>query len=340
MRVLFVGFKYDYGIISRGESLEIKAFYPAIEKNADEVDAFWIEEHGYPNNKNILQRRIINYADNFKPDLIFFILIHNEIYKETILYLSSKYKTLNWFCDDQWRFDIFSISIANYFTYCVTVDKHSIYKYKKIGINAILSQWATFDYEADLNLTNNKYDYDVSFVGSKNITREWVVNELNKKGINVTCFGSDWNNGKISYSKMKEIFYKSKINLNLSNSIPKDFNFYFYVIKKLFSFNSLKYKLSIIKQLKSFKNIEQIKARNFEIPGFGGFQLSKFALNIEDYYTNGREISVYSDLDDLIIQINYYLENDNLREFIRVNGYKKTKEHTYLNRIKNIFAQI
>ena len=36
MKVLFVGFKYDYGIPSRGESLEIKSFYPAIEKNCNE----------------------------------------------------------------------------------------------------------------------------------------------------------------------------------------------------------------------------------------------------------------------------------------------------------------
>lgn len=341
MRVLFVGFKYDYGIISRGESLEIKAFYPAIKKNADEVDAFWIEEHGYPNNKNILQSRIINYADNFKPDLIFFILMHNEINKETILNLSSKYKTLNWFCDDQWRFDNFSISIAKYFTYCVTVDKYSLYKYNSIGINAILTQWATFDYEADLNLTNNKYDYDVSFVGSKNITREWVVNELNKKGINVTCFGSDWNNGKISYSKMKEIFYKSKINLNLSNSIPKDIRFYKFLIRKLFSINlNFKTKISYLKQLRSLKKIEQIKARNFEISGCGGFQLSQFALGIDDYYTNGKEISFYSDIDELILQINFYLFNDKLREEIKKAGYIKTKIHTYESRIKNIFYHI
>ena len=340
MNVLFVGFKYDYGIASRGESLEIKSFYPAIEKNCQKCDAFWLEENGYPANNELLQIEIISYAEKIKPDLIFFILMKDEVKKETIVSLSSKYKTLNWFCDDQWRFDSFTIDIAKLFTYCVTVDKYSIDKYIQIGINPILSQWATFDYEYELSFNSTNYLYEVSFIGAKNITREWIIHELKKRDIHVKCFGSGWNRGKISYSEMKLIFLKSKINLNLSNSIPKDFSFYFFILKKIFSFNSIKYKISLLKQLKSLKKTEQIKARNFEIPGCGGFQLSKFALSLEDYYLNGSEISIYADIDELVLQIKYFLQNNEIREQIRNNGYKMTVEHTYEKRVQKIFKQI
>lgn len=341
MNVLFVGFKYDYGIVSRGESLEIKSFYPAIEKNCQKCDSFWLEENGYPANNDLLQIKIISYAEKIKPDLIFFILMKDEIKKETIISLSSKYKTLNWFCDDQWRFDSFTIDIAKLLTYCVTVDKYSMGKYRQIGINPILSQWATFDYNYELSFNSTNYLYEVSFIGAKNITREWIIHELKKRDIHVNCFGSGWNQGKVEYSEMQKIFYKTKINLNLSNSIPKDIRFYIFLFQKLFALNlNFKTKISYLKQLKSLKKLEQIKARNFEIPGCGGFQLSQYALGIDDYYTSGKEITFFSDIEDLFLQIKYHLLNDNLREKIRIAGYKRTEFNTYNTRIKNIFNTI
>ena len=338
MKVLFVGFKYDYGIPSRGESLEIKSFYPAIEKNCEECHAFWLEENGYPKKNDSLQSKIINHADKIKPDLIFFILMKDEIEKETIITLSSKYKTLNWFCDDQWRFDSFTKDIAKLFSFCITVDKYSIVKYRQIGINPIESQWATFDYNYELSLSRINYQYEVSFIGTKNITREWIIHELNKRNIQVNCFGSGWESGKVEYSEMQKIFYNSKINLNLSNSIPKDIRFYIFLLQKLFAINfDFKTKISYLKQLKSLKKLEQIKARNFEIPGCGGFQLSQYALGIDDYYSSGKEIIFFSEINELFLQINFYLLNDNLREKIRNAGYKRTSINTYNSRIKNIF---
>lgn len=349
MKVLFVGFKYDYGIPSRGESLEINSFYPAIKKNSEECHAFWLEDNGYLEKNDLLQTKIINHAEKINPDLIFFILMNNEIKKETIITLSSKYNTLNWFCDDQWRFESFSKNVAKYLSYTVTVDKYSISKYLNLGIKPLLSQWATFDYTTNVDFLKVKYEFDVTFVGSKNLSRDWIVKELLKHGIKVKCFGSGWGNGKITYEKMKECFLNSKINLNLSNSAPKDINFFKFVFKSFFinifsSSLSLKKRIDYFRFLKSHiftnKKIEQIKARNFEIPGCGGFQISKFALGIDDYYTNGKDIIFFSDIDELVILIKYYLENDKERELIRTSGYKRTSNHTYEKRISELFNKI
>lgn len=349
MNVLFVGFKYDYGKISRGESLEKKAFLPALKNNSDSCSAFWLEENGYPENIKGLQDNIIKHVNNKNPDLIFFILMNNEISESTLSILTSKYKTLNWFCDDQWRFDSFSSKIAHLFNYIVTVDKFSLEKYKLLTHKAILSQWATFDYQYNLVLDKIEYKYDVTFVGSKNITREWIIHKLKKRGINVICFGEGWEYGRISYNQMKMIFLTSKINLNLSNSTPNNFCFYIFLFKKIFSsiFNpmlNLKNKIKAIKEVKSYlfskKNIEQIKARNFEIPGCGGFQLSKFALEIDDYYKIGEEIALFSEFNELEISILYYLTNFKEREKIKEMGYKRTSQHTYDKRIFNILKDI
>jgi spore maturation protein CgeB len=349
MKVLFVGFKYDYGLKSRGESLELRAFYPAILNNSIECHSFWLEEYGFPDDINTLQERIINFADSLHPDLIFFVLMKDEIKAKTILYLTSKYKTLNWFCDDQWRFESFTKHIGPCFSYCVTVDKYCIPEYNKIGITPILSQWASFDYIPGINFAFESYNADISFIGSKNLTREWVISELEKRKVFVNCYGSGWQNGKISYEEMKLIFLKSKINLNLSNSVPKDIGFMFFIVKKFFSivlnpFGAINDKIDFLKHLKSIifshKQIEQIKARNFEIPGFGGFQISKFALQLEDYFENGKEIVLFSDMDELTQLVRFYLENDSLREKIRCNGYFKSANHSYSNRISLIFNEI
>jgi spore maturation protein CgeB len=349
MKVLFVGFKYDYGLKSRGESLELRAFYPAILNNSTECHSFWLEEHGFPNDINSLQNSLINFADNVQPDLIFFVLMKDEIKAKTISYLSSRYKTLNWFCDDQWRFESFTKQIAPCFSYCVTVDKYCIPQYNKIGINPILSQWAAFDYLPGLNFEFENYNADISFIGSKNLTREWVIGELAKRKVFVNCYGAGWKQGKISYEDMKLIFLKSKINLNLSNSVPKEIGFLLFILKRVFSivlnpFGPISEKIDFLKHLKSIifshKQIEQIKARNFEIPGFGGFQISKFALQLEDYFENGKEIVLFSDIDELTQLIRFYLENDRLRQVIRSNGYFKSANQSYSDRISLIFNAI
>ena len=234
MNILFVALKYDYGKIERGESLEKRAFLPAIILNSTKVETFWLEENGYPNDIDGLQEKLIQFSNKCNPRLIFFILMNNEIKKNTITSLSLKFKTLNWFCDDQWRFENFTKNIAPNFSLSVTVDKYSIPKYKSLNCKVILSQWGTFYYNSNLKF-EKKYLYDISFVGSKNINREWVVYELKKRGIDVKCFGSGWTNGKITFEEMSNIFFQSKINLNLSNSISHDYRFYIFLFKSIFT---------------------------------------------------------------------------------------------------------
>ena len=349
MKVLFVGFKYDYGRQERGESLEFRAFYPAIRQLAHECHGFWLEDHGFPTDLRILENNLKQCAININPDLIFFILMNDELSFDILAYLKENFITVNWFADDQWRFESFTKNIAICFTYSISVDKFSFRKYKELGISPILSQWASSEYSKNLSLDDVKYRYEVSFVGAKNLVREWVICELRQAGIAVECFGSGWSNGKISYEELSAVFLNSKINLNLSNSIPRDRRFVLFVIKKLFLIvlNPLK---GFIEKKDFFKNFlylflskkrtEQIKARNFEIPSCGGFQISKFALQIDDYYTPGKEIIVFSELDELERLIFYYLENEEERKQICYNGYIKSENHTYFKRFEVIFPKL
>ena len=84
-----------------------------------------------------------------------------------------------------------------------------------------------------------------------------------------------------------------------------------------------------------------MKARNFEIPYFGGFQLSDYVPSLENYFDIGKEVVCYKDIDEAEQLIKYYLENEEERECIKKNSHQKAlKGHGYINRLKDVLAQI
>lgn len=347
MKLLFAALEYDYGIPDRGESGEIKFFLPALKDSFEDVVLFPIEKNGFPNDIKGLQKRLLDFVLEVQPDVVFFVLMKDEILPETVKTLSEKYITINWFCDDQWRFDNYTQYIAPLFSLPITVDKYSLSKYRKIGCDTVfLSQWAAFDYCENLNLIKYNdgggggYKYNVSFVGSKNATRSWIIYELKKRGVIVECFGSGWKNGRIGYEEMKDVFLYSKINLNLSNSMPSDYRFIIYLLKNIFRLPIRETLRNIREFMFSLKRMEQIKARNFEIPGCGGFELSQYCLDLENYYKIGEEMLVFSNIDELERLIHYYLSNDSERENIRDRAYERTKQHRYTYRFKEIAQYI
>jgi spore maturation protein CgeB len=87
--------------------------------------------------------------------------------------------------------------------------------------------------------------------------------------------------------------------------------------------------------------ILQIKGRNFEVPGCGGFLLTNYIKGIEEYFSPDKDIVCYNSENELIEKIRYYLQNENLRQEIASNGLKTTlAKHTYVHRFNEIFQRI
>ncbi|HMK54063.1 MAG TPA: hypothetical protein VK444_04700, partial [Methanobacteriaceae archaeon] len=267
MKIVPVFLRYDYGDKNRGDSLEYEYFYKSLKKITSEVYPFWYDE--YLDKKDVLQNEVIKFVDKIDPDIIFFIIMNDEFTFETYDYLKNKYVTLNWFCDDRWRFDNFTKNYAPHFTYSTTTDKFSLSKYRDIGYeNTILTNWGSFK-PPDIDLNSVDYQYDVSFVGGSFGYRKWIVKELLERGIKVECFGAGWENGRVSFDKMVEIFKTSRINLNIPNATSYDVKYIFSSFKNIYTF------------LRSPKRATEIKARHFEIPACGGFQLSNYMPSLE-----------------------------------------------------------
>jgi len=328
MKILYVDLQYDYGLKERGKNIiGIDGFQKSFEELDIDVVTFYYDEY-LGGDLDKLQKDLIKQADVESPDLIFFSLYQNQFERETLEYLKSKYTTINWFGDDQWRFDNFTSKYANSFSYCITTDKYSVPKYKKLGQDKVIySQWAAVNTHEIPKFEN--YKYDVSFVGAFHPYRKWFVDTLKRRGIKIEVFGNGWANGSLNAENMNKLFISSKINLNIGNSISYDSRYLFSGIK------------SFINCIRSSKVSSQIKARNFEIPFFNGFQLTDYAPSIENYFDIGKEIVCYKDIDEAELLIKYYLENEEERERIKEFSHQKAiQEHGYINRLRDVLEQI
>lgn len=348
MKILYIALKYDYGKKERGYSFEHYNFYNSLVKMENSKHAvvyFPFDEISLDIGRKEMNKKLLTIVNNEKPDLCFFFLFTDEVYPETIKKITdSGVLTYNWFADDHWRFEVYSKYFAPNFSWVSTTDSKAVNKYKNIGYkNIIHTQWACnhFTYKPLKTVKT----YDVSFVGQPHSDRRKIINYLEQSKIKVDCFGDGWSNGRVSQEKMLDIFSASKINLNLTKSsggvdmvsLAKIF------ISQKNNKIMINPPLKLYNYFKSFlgRRREQIKGRNFEIPGCGGFLLSGYADNISDYYIPDKEMVFFKDQKELIDKVKYYLANDQERELIRKAGFDRTlRDHTYEKRFIEIFKII
>lgn len=317
MRILYCGMKFDYGNQARGLSFEHKTFYECLIRMGHEVIYFdymqLMAEHG----RSAMNRRLVEIARAEKPDLLFAILFGEELDRGAVRSITEQTDTttFNWFCDDHWRFERFSRHWAPCFDWVSTTDSAAVAKYTRMGYStAIKTQWACNHYSFSPVSTGRKWG--VSFVGQPHGSRRRVIETLKRAGIDVYCRGFGWPEGRISHDEMLEVFSGSRVNINLSNS---SWNW-----RHPFQ-----------------RRRDQIKGRNFEIPGCGGYLLTQHADNLEEYYVPGHEVGVFGSTEELVEKVCRSLRNEEERRTIARAGYDRTmRDHTYQRRLEDIFKRM
>ena len=77
-----------------------------------------------------------------------------------------------------------------------------------------------------------------------------------------------------------------------------------------------------------------IPQRVWDVLGSGGFLISNYQMEIPEFLVPGEDLVTYGSLEELRHLIAYYLEHEDERAQIALNGYNKVKEfHTYKVRI-------
>lgn len=328
-RILAVLLEWDYGISSRGPSLEKTCFIDALGQLAVSVEPLWYDD--YLQDIGSLQELVLKRAKELRPDLILFVPYTDQFTTVTLDALKRDYQTYAWFGDDQWRFDSFTARYATHFTHVSTTDPWSVARYRQLGIEPILTQWAGQPYAVERGALADEsdFEYDVSFIGAKTKYREWFVQRLTDIGIPIACFGAGWTNGRVDNVAMERIFRASRINLNISNSVSQDIRFV------------LSGPRNLLHYLRSPKRVEQLKARNFEIPLAGGFQLTNYVPCLERYLAIGDEVAIYSTPEECAGQIRYYQAEAVKRKQIAASGHLRSlTEHTYRHRLEKILKAI
>jgi spore maturation protein CgeB len=227
----------------------------------------------------------------------------------------------------------------------LTTDSLAVEKYHALGCkNVVKTQWGVNHHL--YKRLEVLQDFDVTFIGQVHSQRKKVVDRIRKTGINLTCWGKGWESGRLSQEEMIRTFSRSKINLNFTES---SIVFGWKPIAKTFLTRRAddSMRLNTPGEIRSNLSVlfnerrPQIKGRNFEIPGSGGFLLTSHADNLEEYFVPGKEIATFNGVDDLIGKIRYYLSHDTEREEIRIAGYKRAvREHTYEQRFRTILKAI
>ena len=326
-KILYVGYEKEPNIYN-SISFSYKAWYESFKALNYEVKGLFTDSKNFQKDYN---KYFDDALNGFKPEMVFIIINKNYLSIDFLnLFKYRNIKLVGFSGDDNWNFSSFR-DLFQHFDSIVTTDNLSIRKYNRLGIkNVVLSQWGTFIKNDHIDV--EKYEFEISFVGGYSAYREWFINQIRKKtGITVNKFGYGWKGRPpISYDEMKKIFSSSKINLNISNSYSYDYRFRTSSAKNFFKTFLNKHKQS-----------EQIKARNFEIPACGGFQLTNYVPFLEGYFEIGEEIVCYDGVDNAINLIEYYLHNEDIREKIRQKSHKKSiKNYTFNSILENIIKQL
>lgn len=317
-KVFIAVLKYDYGVKARGYSYEYYNIYLPVCDLFGEENVFLFDFYSEYKSagKRGMNNKLKEIIESEKPDIALFSLFENEFDEGTVSSLRDKTKTVSYFIDDPWRIE-FARHWRKYFHYFSTPDYYTYRKYLLENISNVI--YAPFGFNPKIyKKIEGGYKYDVSFVGNYSPYRKWIVDYLERNGIHVSVFGRNW--GKygswVSQEEVVNIFNQSRINLNVSNAVSYDLSF---LAHSFFSVRDWK-ELLLLK-----KNKEQVKGRHYEINGCGGFQLSYFVPGLNLVYEIEKEIAVYENVRNLPEEINFFLNNEELRNEIAQNGYLRSR---------------
>ncbi|MEM1165363.1 MAG: glycosyltransferase [Planctomycetota bacterium] len=355
--ILYVAHRSDYGDPALGTGFEHHNFFDTLHRMGLPILYFDIGELVRTHGRAGMNRRLAEVVKAETPDLMFTVLYKDEFDFDTVRSISESGDTVtfNWFCDDHWRFDNYSNQWAPCFHWVATTADSAVPKYAEMGYeNLIRAQWAAnpFTYRRP---DPCPLEHDVTFVGRTYGERGKIIQMLRNEGFNVQQWGPGSLNGKLEQDQMIRVFATSRINLGLSGSGAPPATVAQFT--KVHTGRMLR-KLGLRRAASKAKRfitgppkahdpsapsefVEQIKGRDFEVPGAGGFHLTGRPQGLERYLADRTDVAQYDSPADLLDKVRYYLDHEDERAAIADAGYRRVHaEHTYVHRFVDVFKAV
>jgi len=267
---------------------------------------------------NRINDEIKRIAEAFHPDLV--LSIKGEAVKpKTIEWIKNELgaKTALWYPDDPRFFNSLVRYIAPHYDYIFTSSKNAISMYKGLGIEHVyrLPFACEPTVHRKMNLNNDeKKKCDVVFVGTYTPSRARLIKALMKAKVRIQIYGSYW-----------KYFIRS---YNIHDGV--------YGIGMVKLFNSSKIALNFHADGRYGPNM-----RVFEATGSGTFLLTDNAEDLGSFFKIGKEIIIFNDVRELLSLINYYLDDDDRREYVANSGYVRCHaDHTFEKRLRNMIDML
>ncbi|MGI1690244.1 CgeB family protein [Thermoanaerobacter uzonensis] len=284
---------------------------------------------------NTEEANFYDMLQNFNPDFVF-TLLGVQLNTETVRKIKNfGYKIGVWIVDDPYDIDQ-SLKVAPYYDYIFNTEKNVIDIYKKVVNHdnvyylPLGSNEVTFKINKDV-----RYKSDICIIGTGYKNRLELIDKISHELIkyNTKIIGILWDRLK-SYSILKnnillgvvsdedaaKFYSNAKINLNIHRAYDDD----------------------TLRRLNSYK-IKALSPNNriFDISLAGGFQIVDYREDLGKFYEIDKELIVFNDEEDLIEKIEYYLNNENVRNEIAKKAYLRTvKEHLFAHRLAIVLEVI
>lgn len=83
--------------------------------------------------------------------------------------------------------------------------------------------------------------------------------------------------------------------------------------------------------------LDDINMRDFEVMATGTMLLTNWIPTIEEVFSNGNDLVLYRDEEEMVEKARFYIEHENEREEIAKTGYEKViKNHTIIHRVEKM----
>ncbi|EKE04607.1 MAG: hypothetical protein ACD_20C00042G0016 [uncultured bacterium] len=300
----------------------------------------------------------IKEAHEYKPvDLFFSYFYDSCIFPETIDEIKKMgIKTVNFNGFHQLHL---VKEISPHYDWCLVPDKSSLEDYKEIGAAPVYCQQAANP--VIYRSYDIPYEYDVTFVGQAYGSRPEYIRYLLDQKIDVRVWGLGWQNysavGRIKSLSgrglktllsgvIKEFldFIESSFNKEKESRIKLPYRKTGPVLsdtRMVKVFNQSKINLGFSDTTMDNERSPQVCLRDIEIPMSGGFYMTQYTKELEEFFEIGKEIVCYIDKKDMSDKVKYYLRNDSVRENIRQAGYERClRDHTWHKRFEIAFKEM
>lgn len=247
--------------------------------------------------------------------------------------------TVNWFCNASYQFHLVR-EIAPEYHFCLVPEKFRLEDYRRAGANPIYCQEAA---NPDIYRPYpGPQIHDVGFIGQAYGERPTLIESLIKHGVAVSVWGPGWEHLRkrrpsLNPAHWGKIDTSPKISQRLIGGILSDEDM-------VRTFSRTKVNLGFAgcwADDKSSTRVTQIRLRDFEVPMSGGFYLTEFQDELEEFFKIDFEIVCYRGKEELVDKIRFYLSRPDLRERIRFAGRQRCLEdHTWEKRLKAVFRQM